>query len=475
MRRREHLFLKNLDWWSVATYLILVTIGWISIFSAVYDPEHNHIFDTTQRYGMQMIWILGAWLLALIVLLIPARTYILYSNFIYLLGVLLLIVVLFAGVERSGSRSWLLLGPVHFQPAEMAKLFIAIGLAGVMSRPHFHIQSRRGFLQATFLVLLPMALIFMEKEAGLAVVLTAFIVVLYREGLSGWVPFMGIVAVILFLLSILWAPIYVLWLCLGVISLIGFLESPKKRPVLIVLASFAGVYFSIPFLLKLFSIDLFAYIKKYQWFLALAGVLSVTLLMIAFRKKITYLKVLIPVFAGCVLLVFSVDYVFNNALKPHQQARIETLLGIDTDIYGSGYNVYQSKVAIGSGGLTGKGFLQGTQTKYNFVPEQSTDFIFCSIGEEWGFVGALLVISLYAFLLFRIILMAERQRHPFGRIYGYGVAACLFFHVFINIGMTIGLTPVIGITLPFISYGGSSLWTFTLLLFILLKLDVSNH
>ena len=209
--------------------------------------------------------------------------------------------------------------------------------------------------------------------------------------------------------------------------------------------------------------------------MALAGVLSATLLIIAFKNKITYLKVLLPVFAGCVLLVFSVDYVFNKALKPHQQARIETLLGIDTDIYGSGYNVYQSKVAIGSGGLTGKGFLQGTQTKYNFVPEQSTDFIFCSIGEEWGFVGALLVISLYAFLLFRIIIMAERQRHPFGRIYGYGVAACVFFHVFINVGMTIGLTPVIGITLPFISYGGSSLWTFTLLLFILLKLDASNY
>ena len=390
-------------------------------------------------------------------------------------GILLLVAVLFLGVERSGSRSWLLLGPVHFQPAEMAKVFVSIGLAGVMSRPHFHIQSGKGILQAAFLVLLPMALIFLEKEAGLAIVLTAFIIVLYREGLSGWVPFMGIAAVVLFLLSILWDPVYVLWLCLGVTTFIGFLESSRKRAAFIMLASFAGVYFFVPFVLKLFSLDLFAYIKRYQWFLVLAGVLSVTLLIIAFRKKITYLKVLVPVFAASVLLVFSVDYVFNKALKPHQQARIETLLGIDTDIYGSGYNVYQSKVAIGSGGLTGKGFLQGTQTKYNFVPEQSTDFIFCSIGEEWGFIGALIVIALYGFLLFRIITMAERQRHPFGRIYGYGVAACLFFHIFINIGMTIGLTPVIGITLPFISYGGSSLWTFTLLLFILLKLDASNY
>ena len=474
-RRRDHLLFKNLDWWSIATYLLLVFIGWVSIFSAVYDPEHSHIFDTSQRYGMQMIWMFGAWLLAFVVLLIPARTYVLYSNLIYFIGILLLVVVLFLGVERSGSRSWLVLGPIHFQPAEMSKLFVAIGLAGVMSRPHFHIQNRRGFLQAAFLILFPMALIFLQKEAGLAVVLTAFVVVLYREGLSGWVPIMGIVAVVLFLLSILWDPVYVLWLCLGVVFFIGFLESPKKRPVLITALIFASVYFAVPLALKLFSVDLFSYIKKYQWFLALAGVLSATLLVIAFKNKITYLKVLLPVFAGCVLLVFSVDYVFNKALKPHQQARIETLLGIDTDIYGSGYNVYQSKVAIGSGGLTGKGFLQGTQTKYNFVPEQSTDFIFCSIGEEWGFVGALLVISLYAFLLFRIIIMAERQRHPFGRIYGYGVAACVFFHVFINVGTTIGLTPVIGITLPFISYGGSSLWTFTLLLFILLKLDASNY
>jgi len=211
-----------------------------------------------------------------------------------------------------------------------------------------------------------------------------------------------------------------------------------------------------------------------QWLLALAAVLVVVLFIIAMRKKIAYLKILLLCFVSSIILIFSVGYIFNNILKPHQQARIETLLGIDKDIYGTGYNVHQSKVAIGSGGFAGKGFLHGTQTKYNFVPEQSTDFIFCTIGEEWGFLGASLVIFLYTFLLVRIIRIAERQRQPFCRIYGYGVASCIFFHVFINIGMTIGITPVIGITLPFISYGGSSLWTFTLLLFILLKMDASN-
>jgi rod shape determining protein RodA len=222
------------------------------------------------------------------------------------------------------------------------------------------------------------------------------------------------------------------------------------------------------------SLDLYSYIKPYQWFLVLSAPFFLAGLIVAFKKRLQYLKMILLGFICAVAFTFSVGYIFNNILQPHHRARIENLLGIEKDIYGAGYNVYQSKVAIGSGGFIGKGFLQGTQTKYNFVPEQSTDFIFCTIGEEWGFVGATLVILLYLVLLFRIISIAERQRHSFGRIYGYGVAACFFFHVFINIGMTLGILPVIGIPLPFISYGGSSLWTFTLLLFILLKMDASR-
>ncbi|MDD2538701.1 MAG: rod shape-determining protein RodA [Bacteroidales bacterium] len=475
MRQREHTFFGKLDWWSVAVYLLLVLIGWISIFSAVYDPEHGQIFDTTQRYGMQMIWIFGAWLLAIVILVIPARIYALFSNVIYFFGLLLLLAVLVLGVERGGSSSWLVLGPVHFQPAEMTKVFVAIGLAGVMSRPQFHLRTWRGLLLVTALILVPAVLILLEKETGLALVLTAFVIVLYREGLPGWIPVTGIVAIVLFLLSIVWDPIYVLWLCAGVSFIIGFLLAGRKISVFITLLSFAGAYFLVPPGFRLFSVDLFSHMERYQWFLLLSAPTVTTLLVVAFRKKIMYLKTILLGFVSSIIMIFSVGYLFNNVLKPHQQARIETLLGIDDDIYGSGYNVYQSKVAIGSGGFAGKGFLQGTQTKFNFVPEQSTDFIFCSIGEEWGFLGASLVIFLYMFLLVRIIQISERQRHLFGRIYGYGVASCFFFHIFINIGMTIGITPVIGIPLPFISYGGSSLWTFTLLLFILLKMDASNE
>lgn len=475
MRRRNRSVLKKIDWWVVTIYMVLVLIGWLSIFSAVYDPEHGQIFDTTQRYGMQLIWILGAWFLAVVILLIPARIYALFSNLIYSFGLLLLIIVLVFGVERGGSSSWLVMGPIQFQPAEMIKVFVSVGLAGIMSRPHFHIKTWRGIFQVTAMILIPAALILLEKETGLALVLSAFVIVLYREGLPGWIPVTGIIAIILFLLSIIWDPLYVLWLCAGISFFIGFLLAGKKLPVLITVALLTGAYFLIPMLLELFSIDLFAHLERYQWFLLVAAPLVVVLLIVAFRRRIVYLKTLLLAFVSSIILIFSVGYVFNNILKPHQQARIETLLGIDDDIYGSGYNVHQSKIAIGSGGLTGKGFLKGTQTKFNFVPEQSTDFIFCSIGEEWGFLGAILVIALYMFLLIRIIQISERQRHSFGRIYGYGVASCIFFHVFINIGMTIGITPVIGIPLPFISYGGSSLWTFTLLLFILLKIDASNE
>ena len=474
MRKREHTFLGKLDWWSVSVYLVLVLIGWISIFSAVYDPQHGQIFDTSQRYGMQMIWIFGAWFLAIVVLLIPTRFYEMFSNVLYVLGILLLLSVLVLGVERGGSKSWLVFGPVHFQPAEMTKVFVALGLAGVMSRPHFHLNTFRGIFYVTALILIPAALILLEDETGLALVLTAFIIVLYREGLPGWIPLTGIAAIVLFLLSIIWSPLYVLWLTLDICFITALLAATRKRPVLLAIISFVAVYLLIPLLLNLFSVDIFAYIEKYVWFLIVTVPLVIVSLILAFRKRLTFLKILVLSFVGSIVLIFSVGYLFNNVLRPHQQARIETLLGIDKDIYGSGYNVYQSKVAIGSGGFSGKGFLQGTQTKYNFVPEQSTDFIFCSIGEEWGFLGTSLVVFLYMFLLIRIIQISERQRHPFGRIYGYGVAACIFFHVFINIGMTIGITPVIGIPLPFISYGGSSLWTFTLLLFILLKMDATN-
>jgi len=352
MRRREHTFFRKLDWWSVAAYLVLVMIGWISIFSAVYDPEHGQIIDTTQRYGMQMIWIFGAWFLAVVVLLIPTRFYEMFSNILYILGILLLLAVLVLGVERGGSKSWLVFGPVHFQPAEMTKLFVALGLAGVMSRPHFHLRTLRGIFHVAALILIPFALILLEDETGLALVLSAFIIVLYREGLPGWIPLTGIAAIVLFLMSIIWSPLYVLWLTLFICFIAAFLAAGRKTPVLIAVAAFMAVYFFIPFLLDLFSIDLFAHIEKYVWFLIVTVPLVIVSLVFAFRKRLSFLKILVLSFVCSVVLIFSVGYLFNNVLKPHQQARIETLLGIEKDIYGSGYNVYQSKVAIGSGGFS---------------------------------------------------------------------------------------------------------------------------
>lgn len=472
--KRETGFFRQLDWWTIAIYMVLVLIGWISIFASVYDPEHNRIIDTTQRYGMQMIWIFGAWFLAIAVLLIPSRTYLLFSGVFYILGILILLAVLVLGVERNGSQSWLVFGPVHFQPAEMAKVFVALALAGLMSRPQFRLRSLKGALEVTAIILIPAMLIVMEKETGLALVLSCFLLVLYREGLPGWVLVSGLLAIILFLLSIIWSTLAVLWLVFGICFAVFLLLAYKKIPVFLAAGLFIGLYFLTPYIFNLFSLDLYSYIKPYQWFLVLSAPFFLAGLIVAFKKRLQYLKMILLGFICAVAFTFSVGYIFNNILQPHHRARIENLLGIEKDIYGAGYNVYQSKIAIGSGGFIGKGFLQGTQTKYNFVPEQSTDFIFCTIGEEWGFVGATLVILLYLVLLFRIISIAERQRHSFGRIYGYGVAACFFFHVFINIGMTLGILPVIGIPLPFISYGGSSLWTFTLLLFILLKMDASR-
>lgn len=473
--RRETNFFKQLDWWSVVLYLALVVIGWISIFSAVYDPEHGRIIDTTQRYGMQLIWMVSAWALAIIVLTIPARIYPMFSGIVYVLGIILLMSVLVLGAERNGSKSWLVLGPVNFQPAELSKVFVAMALALLMSQPHFKLKSWRGSLQTAALILFPALLILMEKETGLALVYASFLLVLYREGLPSWILVFGLAIVGIFLLTIVLPLLTVLWVILIGCSLVTILLSVKKWPIFLRLGIFTLLFFGVPRLLSLVGIDVYAYVEPAQLFIGLSILLLLFSLIYAFVKRISHLKV-VALCAVCAMgFTFSVDFIFNNIVQPHQRARIENLLGIDKDIYGTGYNVHQSKIAIGSGGLLGKGFLKGTQTKFNFVPEQSTDFIFCTIGEEWGFVGASVVVVLYLLLLLRIIAIAERQKSAYGRIYGYCVASFIFFHVFINIGMTLGIMPVIGIPLPFISYGGSSLWTFTLLLFILLRLDTSRQ
>jgi len=412
MREQKNIF-HNIDWITVGIYLVLVFFGWFNIYAAVYSEEHSSILDFSMSYGKQMIWIACAIVLAMIIMMTDIKFFPAFSYGIYGGIIILLIAVLLIGDVTSGSKSWFQIGSFKLQPSEFAKFATCLALAKYLSTTNIKIEDIRTKFISFLILGVPAFFILLQNDTGSALVYIAFIFLLYREGLSGNVLILGFVAIVLFFISLLIDKFIVI----GVLAGIALL--------------------------------LFAYIKKRK------------------REIITLVGVFILV-SG---FVFSVDYGYNHILEKHQKDRIDVLLGNNTDPKGIGYNVNQSKIAIGSGGFWGKGPLQGTQTKYNFVPEQSTDFIFCTIGEEWGFVGSTTVIILYVWLFLRIIMMAERQRSSYGRIYGYGVASILFFHFLINIAMTIGLAPVIGIPLPFISYGGSSLWAFTMLLFVFVKQD----
>lgn len=412
--RREGGIFQNVDWLIVILYLALMFLGWISIYAAVYNEEHQSILDISQRYGKQLIWIGLSLVVAFVIMIIDGKFFANISIPVYVVNMLLLVLVLALAREVAGARSWFEIGSFKFQPAEFAKAATGLALAGYLSGPNARFDTLRTKLIAGMIILIPAVLILLQNDTGSALVFGAFMLVLYREGLSGTIILLGLVTVVLFILALLFEPLTLL-LSFGTIAVITFLFIKKKT-------------------LKLG-----------------AGIAGVLLLIMS--------------------MIMSVDHVFNNVLEPHQQTRINVLLGLESDIKGAGYNVHQSKIAIGSGGFTGKGFLKGTQTKFDFVPEQSTDFIFCTVGEEWGFLGSTLVVLFFILLIGRIYFVAERQRSSFSRIYGYGVASVLLFHFTINVGMTLGLMPVIGIPLPFFSYGGSSLLGFTLLLVIFIRLD----
>lgn len=413
MRRDQGIF-ANIDWALVALYGVLVVMGWLNIYAAVYNEEHQSIFDTTQRYGAQVLWIGASLFVAFLILLIDGKFYSTFAWPIYLMNMALLVVVIFLARDVSGARAWLDIGPFKLQPSEFSKSATALAMAFYLSTLGIKLEALRTKLIATAIMVLPIVLILFQNDTGSALVFSAFTLVMYREGLSGNFLLFGLAIAVLFILTLLFGPV-TMCIVLGSIALITFLFQRRKsmRTAFII----GGVL------------------------IALVGV------------------------------TFSVDYVFNNVLEPHQRIRISVMLGTEDDPHGAGYNVNQSKIAIGSGGLLGKGFLKGTQTKYNFVPEQATDFIFCTVGEEWGFLGSFVVIGLFTLLIVRVFFIAERQRSAFSRIYGYGVGCVFLFHLAVNIGMTIGLMPVIGIPLPFFSYGGSSLIGFTMLLFIFIKLD----
>ena len=412
MREPNGIF-SNIDWFLVIMYLVLVFMGWVNIYAAVYNEEHQSILDITQKYGKQLLWIVSSIVLAIVILTIDGKFYAAFSYPIYGIIVFLLVLVYLVAPEVNGARSWIEIGSFKLQPSEFAKFATNMALAKLLSTLDINVRDLKTKVIAGTLIAIPMGMILLQNDTGSALVFVAFILVLFREGLSGAILLFGLIAGVLSVLALLIDKIFLMLLVSG--------------------AAF--------------------------------------LLYLGLRKTRKHLITVIGISIAAIALIFSVDYVFENVLEPHQQKRIDVLLGKETDLKGAGYNVNQSMIAIGSGGFSGKGFLNGTQTKYDFVPEQSTDFIYCTVGEEWGFLGSSTVIILFIILLLRIIWVAERQRSDYSRIYGYGVASIIFFHIFVNIGMTIGLAPVIGIPLPFFSYGGSSLWSFTILLFIFIKLD----
>lgn len=466
---------KKLDWWLILCYLLLVFIGWLNVYSAIFNDEHSFILDFTQRYGMQFVWIITSLILGVIIIFfINPKVYSVLSPLIYLFVVILLFAVIFIGKEVNGSKSWFVIGPVGFQPAEISKISTALFLSYIMSRYGFKLSKMKDAIKVAAILLVPMLFIVLEKETGSALVYAGFIFMLYREGLNGWILAFGFLAILLFVITLAFSS-YTAIICL--FALLAILNGIIGHQLMKHIALTALLVIFLAFLPKILSYEFLDFIPEMSleyWALAVMVPIIIYTLVKAVKKKLHHVKLITTCFFLSVMFIFSVNFIFNNILQPHQRSRIENLLGIEEDLKGAGYNVHQSKIAIGSGGFSGKGFLEGTQTKYNFVPEQSTDFIFCTIGEEHGFIGSVFVICLYMFLIIRLIILSERQKDSFNRIYGYCVACCFFMHFFINIGMTMGLVPVIGIPLPFLSYGGSSLWSFTILLAIFLRLDLER-
>ena len=469
MNSRSNNLLANIDWVSILLYLLLVLIGWLNIYAAVYDENHSSIFDISQKYGKQLIWIGAAFVLAFLVLLTDSKFFTTFSMVIYGIMIFLLIAVLFLGTETKGARSWFEVGDFRIQPAEFAKFATNLAIAYVMSRHNFKVMRFSSLLTIGLILALPAGLIILQNDTGSALVYSSFILVLFREGLHGSILLLCFVAAAIFIMALLYTPFTVLLVIIGG-TLIAFYYYRHDIRELFQIILFIGCGFGLFALIKwMFNLS----ISDYYMLLIVYVITSITAIYPIYKRKMKNMITLLLISWLCVGAAPSVNYAFDH-LQPHQQDRINELLGIKVDPKGTGYNVTQSKIAIGSGGLLGKGFLQGTQTKLNFVPEQSTDFIFCTVGEEWGFIGSTLVIVLLTMFILRIIKLAERQRSSFSRIYGYGVASILFFHVAVNIGMTIGMAPVIGIPLPFFSYGGSSLWSFTILIFIFLRLDANR-
>jgi len=467
---------RNVNIWSridkvtIFLYLVMVIMGWFNIYAAVYNEEHKEILDFTQRYGKQFIWILAAIVLAFIVVIVDTRFYLFFSWIVYGALIILLILVLFVGKEVNGARSWFELGPLSLQPSEFAKFATALALASFLNDHKQELTRLKILLPAVGLFMLPALLTAKQPDLGSTLVFFSFFIVLFREGMSPYIFLSGLLMIILFFLTLLIDNV-VLELVVTIIALL-FSWIVTRKPKLIL--SVLGILLLIGGLLILLGHYLFRSLGYEGIIIITILITGIPLSYYVFKKKAKEILVIYSFLLGSVLFINTVDFAFDHLLKPHQKERIEITIGVRSDPHGTGYNLNQSLISIGSGGFIGKGYLQGTQTKFKFVPAQSTDFIFCTVGEEWGFLGSFVLVALYLLFLLRLIKLAERQRSVFSRIYGYGVISVIFTHFFINIGMTIGIVPVIGIPLPFFSYGGSSLWGFTILLFIFLRLDASR-
>ncbi len=471
---------RSLDWFTIFLYLILVSAGAVSIYAASYDFDNASMFDFAEFSGKQFLWIGLSLVIGCVILLLDYRIYEAYAYPIYGIVILILIATIFLAPDIKGSRSWLVFGPVSLQPAEFGKFATALALAKLFNSYNFSLNAKiSNYFRALIIIFLPICLILLQKETGSALVYVSLIFVLYREGMSGLILFSVLCAIVYFVVAVKFAEplilgipagefsVFIIIMLIFVAMLVGYCRDFIIARNVILWFVGTGLIVTI---LALCGIVM----NGTVYFLVALGVAFIYTLIAMFHHRIEKFLVTVGFAVVSVLFLFSVNYVFGNVLEPHQQMRIKVALGIEEDLRGAGYNVNQSKIAIGSGGVTGKGFLNGTQTKLKYVPEQHTDFIFCTIGEEEGFIGSTAVLAVFLALILRIIHIAERQRTPFGRVYAYCVASCFIFHLCINVGMVIGLCPVIGIPLPFFSYGGSALWGFTIFLFILLRIDASR-
>ncbi len=469
---RTYFGLERVDWLSVLVFAALVLLGWLNIYAAV-AGDGAEGFSLSSKYGSQLVWMGISFAAALVILLIDDIYYHVFAYPVYWIMLALLVLTLFLSPEINGARSWLRLGPVSFQPAEFMKFAAALALARCMSAYNFSLRSGRGMFTVALILLLPMGIIALQNDMGSAVVYVSFLLVLYREGMNGWILFALVLAAAVFVLAMLLSKAALVALIfLFFVLLEGFMNGGWKRKAVYV-AAVALAALAVFYLLNLAfgpgAVDMY-------WCLAGAVLLSLGAAAVyGYRRRLRSVFLCMALMAGSLVYAGSVDYAFDKLLQVHQQKRVLDLLGIESDLQKWGYNVNQSMIAIGSGGFSGKGFLKGTQTKYDFVPEQHTDFIFCTVGEEWGFIGSAAVLGLFGLLIVRLMRMGERQKEPFGRVYCYGVAGVFLFHLAVNVGMTVGIVPVIGIPLPLFSYGGSSLLAFTAMFFVAVKLDAKKR